>query len=347
MANRLKWDTLEDFTSACLTRIGLPEEDARWTAQVLLRADATDAKTHGLSRLHAYIEAIRGGAICAQPQFRVVSDFQALLALDGDRAPGMVAARRAMREAIERARQFGMGLVTVQNASHAGPMAAYIDIAVQEQMIGMAFSNAQPAIAPWGGAKALYGTNPVAFGAPGLERVPVVIDMATSKVARGNIILAAKEERPIPADWALDADGRATRDAREALQGALLPMADAKGAGLALMVEVLSGVLSGGAFAPEVGSLYNPNVPAGTSVTCLAIDPTRLSGTDSFVTRVDQLTDRIRNTPPAQGYDSVRVPGDRRALLEAQAREDGILLEDSTIQELMELAATLDVPWEG
>lgn len=342
------WDELHRFASDCFVAVGVPQDDADWCAEVLVRADFTGVPTHGLSRLAAYIRAIQRGVINPRPKFFWKQGAPAVTALDGDNGLGPVIGRAAILEAIQLAEQAGIGIVTVRRGNHAGTMSSYIDLAVQAGMIGWGFSNAQPAIPPWGGRKAYFGTNPIAFGAPCKEYDPVVLDLATSKVARGNIILAAKSGKPIPEDWVLDEYGRPTTDAASALRGSLLPMAEAKGYALALMVEILSGVLSGAEIGSGVGSIYDPgNREPGTGMCVIAVNPDPFLGSEEFLARMDRLVDEIHRIPPAEGYQSVRLPGERRAQFERDGRKAGILLEESTIEELEKLSLEFDIPWRG
>ncbi|BCJ85600.1 Ldh family oxidoreductase [Effusibacillus dendaii] len=345
---RYHWNELQQLATDCFVAVGVPPEDAAWCSEVLVRADLTGVQTHGLSRLAAYIRAIQRGIINPRPHFTWKKGAAAVSTLDGDSGLGPVLGRAAMLEAIKLADQAGIGMVTVRRGNHAGIMSAYVDLAVQAGMIGWAFSNAQPAISPWGGSKAFFGTNPIAFGSPCQAHTPVIIDLATSKVARGNIILAAKTGDPIPDDWAVDEFGRPTTDAAAALRGAVLPMAGAKGYALALMVEILTGVLAGAQMAPHVGSVYEKEsrVP-GTGLCFIAINPTPFLGSDDFLSRMDQLVDGIHQVPPADGCSSVRVPGERRIHAERTARQTGVFLEESTLLELNQLALEFGISWRG
>lgn len=342
------WDELHRFASDCFLAVGVPKEDAEWSAEVLVRADFTGVPTHGLSRLAAYIRAIQRGVINPRPHFSWKKGALAVAALDGDSGLGPVIGRAAMSEAIQLAEQAGIGMVTVRRGNHAGAMSSYIDLAVQAGMIGWGFTNAQPAIPPWGGRKAFFGTNPIAFGAPSKEHHPVIVDLATSKVARGNIILAAKSGKPIPEGWAFDEDGRPTTNAESALRGSMLPMAEAKGYALALMIEIVSGVLSGAEIGPGVGSIYNDeNREPGTGMCFLAVNPKSFLEKEEFLGRMDRLVDEIHHIPPAEGYQSVRVPGERRAQSEKAGRKTGILLEKNTVADLKKLSLEFEIPWRG
>jgi LDH2 family malate/lactate/ureidoglycolate dehydrogenase len=248
-----------------------------------------------------------------------------------------------MEAAVEMAKSAGVGIVTVFNGNHAGAFSTYSELAVEAGMIGVALCNAQPAIPPWGGRQAFFGTNPIAVAAPCGEH-PVSIDMATSVVARGKIILAAKRGEPIPDGWALNEFGMPTNDATSALRGAVLPMAGPKGYGLALAVEILSGVLSGAKVANRVGSIYDeePGFP-GTGMFIMALNPDYFVGAATFADRIRQLSDDIHAVPPAAGHDRVMLPGERRRATMQVRIKDGIPLSAETVQELVRLARDFGV----
>lgn len=330
---------LTELATACFQAVGVPSEDARWTAEVLVRADLQGTSTHGLSRLAAYVSGIRKGKIKAYPNLQVQHTGPVSALVDGDQGLGPVVAKTAMDTAMEQAKVAGVGVVTVRNGNHAGAMSTYTELAAEARMIGLALSNAQPAIPPWGGRQAYFGTNPIALAAPRLGDGPISIDLATSLAARGNIIMAAKKGDPIPEGWAIDEAGFPTTDAAAALKGAVLPMAGPKGYSLALLVEILAGLLSGGNFGNHVGSIYDPGCePPGTGMFMLVLNPDFFVGTDEFAVRATQLATEVSMLPLAAGHDSIRLPGERRRELEASRRETGIPLIAETVAELRQLA---------
>jgi ureidoglycolate dehydrogenase (NAD+) len=339
-------DDLHQFAHRVFMAVNVPESDAGWVAETLVRADLQGLPSHGMSRLAAYVSAITRGKINPQPTIREVATGPVTTVVDGDNALGAVVAQAAMKAAMKQARRSGVGVVTAKRANHAGMLSIYADMASTKGLIGLALANAQPAIPPWGGRRAYFGTNPIAFSAPGVH-TPVSIDMATSVVARGKIILAAKSGRAIPDGWAIDEQGTPTNNADAALRGAVLPMAGAKGYGLALAVEVLAGALSGASFGDQVGSIYDetPGSP-GTGMFFLALDPAYFVGTTTFSQRMEEMAGDIHKNPVAEGFDEVLVPGERRRRTCEQRLQQGVPMSVETIQELAQLAGTfaLDLP---
>lgn len=332
-------DDLHELAAACFRAAGVPDEDAKWTAHVLVRADLQGTSTHGLSRLSAYIAGIRKGKIKARPDLQVIKTGPATTVVDGGQGLGPVVAKAAVKAAMEQAKEAGVGVAAVRNGNHAGAMSTYTELCAAEGLIGLALTNAQPAIPPWGGRQAYFGTNPIALAAPKYEGNPISIDLATSITARGNIILAAKKNEPIPEGWALDEAGLPTTDAGAALKGSVLPMAGPKGYGLALLVEILSGLLSGGNFGYNVGSIYDEGAePPGTGMFMLVLNPEYFVGSEAFATRVSQLTTEVTSLPLAKGYDCIRMPGERRYELERERRGSGVPISAQTEAELRQIA---------
>lgn len=335
---------LTELATACFQAVGVPQEDAAWTAEVLVRADLQGTSTHGLSRLAAYVSGIRKGKIKARPNLHVQHTGPVSALVDGDQGLGPVIAKAAMNAAMEQAKLAGVGVVTVQNGNHAGAMSTYTEMAAEVGMIGLALSNAQPAIPPWGGRQAYFGTNPIALAAPRHGDSPISIDLATSVTARGNIIMAAKQGVAIPEGWAIDEAGFPTTDAEKALKGAVLPIAGPKGYSLALLVEILAGVLSGGNFGNHVGSIYDSgNAPPGTGMFMLVLNPDFFVGRDEFAIRASQMSTEVSLLPRAAGHGPIRLPGERRQELETSRRATGVPLSLETVAELRQIAVEYGV----
>jgi LDH2 family malate/lactate/ureidoglycolate dehydrogenase len=247
-----------------------------------------------------------------------------------------------MQTAIDLAKTSGIGAVATSHSNHFGATSYYCKMASSAGMAGMTFTNTPSGIPPWGGRKAYFGTNPIAFAFPGREQ-PVVIDMSSSTVARGNIILAAKENRPIPEGWAINSEGQATTDAKAALEGAVLPMAGPKGYALALAVEILSGILSGSAYGPRVGWIYDENTePVNIGHFFIAIDIGKLMPLPAFISRLDHMVGEIKSSPKTQGVNEIFIPGERRSI-NREKRTSGIPVSDQLLSELNELAHNLGV----
>ncbi|MDQ0286167.1 LDH2 family malate/lactate/ureidoglycolate dehydrogenase [Desulfofundulus luciae] len=335
-------DILAPFCRELMKAAGVPPEDAGVVTDVLIDASLEGIDTHGISRLPIYISRLRNGRINSRPQIKV-DRTGAMAAVDGDNGLGQLVAVRSMKIAIELAGQYGVGFVTTKHSNHFGAASYYCKMATRWQMIGMAFTNSPPGIPPWGGRKPYFGTNPIAFAFPTNE-YPVVVDMSSSTVARGNIILAAREGREIPLGWAIDAEGRPTTDPQKALGGAVLPVGGAKGYALALAVEVLSGILSGSAYGPGVGWIYDDSLePANVGHCFLAIDVSRLMSLETFHKRMADMIQGVKAVPLAKGFEQILIPGERRRVKAKQRVREGIPVDENLLQELNQLAMELGV----
>lgn len=335
---------LRAFVRACFIASGVAEDDAEWASFTLVEADLQGLGTHGVMRLAAYVDGVAMGKINAAPKARIHRTGPVTSVIDGDNGLGCVTAKMAAENAVDLARDAGLGAVTVKRGNHAGALSIYTEWAAGLGMIGMFCCNAYPSVPPWGGSRAYFGTNPIALAAPTNGPHPVSIDLATSVVARGNIIAAAKRGDAIPEGWAIDESGRPTTDAKAALSGAVLPMAGAKGYALALLVEILAGVLSGAKVGDKVGSMFgDSSEPPGTGFFYLAIHPDYFTGYSPFLERIQILVDEIHQVPLAEGYEQVFVPGERRFLEKENRRKTGIPVPDETWEEFSALSARLDV----
>jgi LDH2 family malate/lactate/ureidoglycolate dehydrogenase len=336
---------LEAFVRAVLRAVGLPEADAGVVAWALVQANLEGVDTHGVSRLAMYARRVRAGQANPRPELRWSHPAPGIQTLDADNALGPVAAMAAMEAAISLAREQGIGMVTVAHTNHAAALSAYVERAAAAGCIAMMVCNTPKAMPPWGGREAFLGTNPLAFAAPaGDGAEPVVVDMATTVVARGNIIMAARQGAPIPADWALDAEGRPTTDAAAALAGAVLPMAGAKGYALALMIEILAAIISGSAYGPQVRSPYEDSQePTDSGIWVMAFNVSALMPAPLYAQRMGALLEAIHASPAAPGQET-RVPGERRAQTRQERLAGGVPLDAATRAELETLAVETGVP---
>jgi LDH2 family malate/lactate/ureidoglycolate dehydrogenase len=337
--------TLEAFAARIMRTVGLSEVDAQTVAWALVRANLEGIDTHGVSRLALYARRVRAGLAAARPALRWSYPAPAVALLDADNALGPVAATAAMDEAVRLAQAQGVGMVAVAHTNHAAALSAYTERAAAAGCIALMTCNTPPAIPPWGGRVAFFGTNPLAFAAPGPTSTEpaVVVDMATSIVARGNIIMAARQGQPIPEGWAIDAEGNPTTDAKAALAGAVLPMAGAKGYALALMIEILSAIVPGTSWGPQVRSPYDDwTAPTDAGLWCLAIHLGSLMSPEDYTTRLGGMLVAMRQTPTAPGQ-RIRVPGERRAGTRARRLVEGIPIDPATRAELDALSAEVGV----
>lgn len=324
---RFSYDRLYNFSTLILQKCGLVQKDASMASAVLVESDLRGVHTHGVSRLPMYRQWYEKCVLNSRPNFRIIESNETRAILDGDNGLGLVSCVKAMQFCIEEA-NLGIYTVALRNTNHTGMLAYYALMALESQKIGIAMSTAGPNVAPYGGIKPLLGANPIAVAIPCGSYPPLVFDASTSIVARGKIILAAKESEDIPLGWALDKDGNPTTNPVEALKGAVLPMAGAKGYGLGLILEVLTKLLTDS----------NTN---GTLL--MAINIGQFLPVDRFKIRMDGIVEMIKNSKPMKNFDKVRIPGENSWRKSIDNRKDGVDLKQSTIAELDELAIKLEV----
>lgn len=340
---RYRPEELKTFCQEVFARLGMAQEDADVVADSLVRANLEGTDSHGVSRMGIYTTRIREGRISARPDIQI-ERAGSTLRVDGGNGLGQVASYQALKAAFPVARETGIAGVGVRNSNHFGTAAYYCQMACREGMALIATTNSPPGIAPWGGKKAYFGTNPIAFGFPRRTEPPVIVDMSSSVVARGKIINAAREGDPIPEGWAIDEEGMATTDAEVALRGAVLPLGGAKGYALALAVEMMSGVLSGAAFGPHVNNLYKDNEPpANVGHSFILLDVACWMDLDDYYRRVEQLLGEIKATPRAKDVEEIFYPGERRYNSYLKRLEEGISLPAAVLEDLGELARAYEV----
>jgi LDH2 family malate/lactate/ureidoglycolate dehydrogenase len=345
---RFEASGLRAFGQAVLSARGARAEDAELVISSLLDADSRGVHTHGLVRLPSYCADIRDGRIAVDALPRLEREHGAVATIDGGGGFGAVTGVAGMDQAIARAAVHGVGLVVTVGGNHFGTAAFYALRAVARGMVGIAATSTPAVMAPFGGAEARIGNNPLAVAAPTRDgSPPFVLDFAQSAVSRGRIKLAELAGETIPATWALDADGRATTDPALALAGALLPFGAHKGSGLAYAVEVLTAVLAGGDLGPELINASLTGSAASGSATrvgtvgslYVAVDPARFVGLAEFTGRMARLAALVKDGPPAAGHNEVLVPGELEARLEDEARAHGVELDGPTVAALKELGA--------
>ena len=338
-----KAEPLSQFCVRLFEKVGVPTEDAKVLMDNLIEADLRGVDTHGVTRIAIYIERLQGGAVKAKPQMKVLNETPVSALLDGDHGLGQVISARAMKMAIDKAKKGVFGLVGVRNSTHNGAMAHFATMAVKEDLIGIGLTNTVPLMAPTGGNQAMIGNNPLAIAAPAGSEKPVIFDMACSIAARGKIILAAKKGDKIPLGWAIDKDGLPTEDAKAALEGLILPVGGHKGYGLALMMDVLSGVLTGASFGPDVGALYNNPGTQRIGHLLAALNIEAFMPLSEFKARMDKMIRDIKNSKKAKGVAEIFLPGEIEMGIEAQRRKEGIPLSRAVYDELCGLGQKLEV----
>ena len=325
---------LEALARAALERAGASSEMAACTASVLVAADAQGLAGHGVSRVPQYAAHLRNGRAIGSAVPRVVASRGGAALVDAGCGLAYPACALAAEEAARRARESGVAFVGVTNSHHSGASAIHLAPIARAGLVGLMLTNSPAAMPAWGGKTPLFGTNPVAAVFPRAGAEPLVIDLSLSEVARGKIMVAAKEGRPIPAGWALDCDGRPTTDAARALEGTMLPAGGVKGAMLALVVELLCCALTGAAFGFEADSFF---VDAGNQPRIgqafLVIDPGATAGEATYRERLETLVAAML------ADHGVRLPGDRRHRAAADAARDGVEIPDKLAAEIRQLAA--------
>ncbi|MBW2056846.1 MAG: Ldh family oxidoreductase [Deltaproteobacteria bacterium] len=315
--------------------VGVPPDDAKTAVEVLLSADLRGIDTHGIRRLLMYVPRLRKGLINPNPTLVVETPAPALRIVQGDNGLGPVVGARGMKEAIDLAGRAGIAFVGCRDSNHFGAAAPYVLMACRREMIGIAGTNGFPSMAPWGGLERLVGNNPLAVGVPYKGGGPFVLDMAMSVSSRGRIREMAEKREKIPEGWALDSEGRPTTDPLEGLKGFVLPIGSHKGYGLALAMDVLSGVLTGAGFSAGVKSLLQQwEEPQHIGHFFVAIDPRRFMDWDVFSDRMDRLCNLIRSARRIDPRKPVLIPGEPEAQTERARRTNGIPLEPEVFENL-------------
>jgi LDH2 family malate/lactate/ureidoglycolate dehydrogenase len=342
--NRYPKETLENLVAQLASGVGVPAPDAALFAESLVDADLHGVPTHGVSRLNIYLRRMQAGLIDPRAALAVDRETGSILALDAGNGLGQVQAKKALDRLMPLARRNGVAAATIRNSQHFGALSWYANYAASQGLVLLAMTNGEPAMSPAGGYAAIFGTNPIAASFPTGKGFTVKIDLATSTVARGNIIAAQKKQVEIPAGWALDRDGNPTTDANEALLGTVLTMAGHKGYALALMVELFSGVLSGSAIGPDVGSMYknlDRKQDVGHFFCLLHIDA--FLDYSEYLRRMDATIDRIKASGRRTGVEEILVPGERSARTASVNREQGIPVPSETLAEIERWCSLLKI----
>jgi LDH2 family malate/lactate/ureidoglycolate dehydrogenase len=337
----------ETLTAKLAQGVGVPQKDAAILAHALVDADIHGISTHGLSRLNIYLQRIERGLITPGTELRVDRDGGSLLALDAGNGLGQVQAMKALEMLKPIARKNGIAAATIRNSQHVGALSYFCNLAAEQGFILLAMSTGEPAMSPAGGFEPFFGTNPIAASFPTGKGYPVKIDMATSIVARGNIIAAQKRGEPIPEGWALDPEGRPTTDAGQALLGTVLTMAGHKGYALAFMIEMFSSVLSGSAIGSSIGSMYkhmDRKQDVGHFFCLIHIDA--IMDLATFKQRMDETIDTLKTGKRRPGVDEILIPGERSARKAATNRETGIALTPETVREIQQWCSRLNIAFE-
>jgi LDH2 family malate/lactate/ureidoglycolate dehydrogenase len=312
-------------------------------ADSLVQADLWGHQSHGVMRTFWYAARMRSGAMDVAAEPRVISDAGALKVLDGQDGIGQLIAARAMREAIAAAKAHGIGAVAVRNSGHFGTAMFFTSMAAAEGCIGFLSSNASPAMAPWGGHEKQVGNNPWSWTAPAGRYPPMMLDIANTAVARGKLYLARQRGEAIAEGWAIDAEGRVTTDPATGIAGTILPMAGHKGYAISVLMDVLSGVLSGSGFGPALTGPYVSEGRSGVGHLAIAIDIAACRPLPEFEADMERMIAALKSVPRAPGVAEIFYPGEPEARNAEKNLAVGIELPEATRDELRRQAADLGV----
>ena len=337
---------LEQLVAQLAECAGVPASDAKIFARALVDADVHGTSTHGVSRLNIYLDRIARGLINPRGELKVDRRTGSVLVLNAGNGLGQVQAVKSLDMLKPLSKVNGVAAATIRNSQHFGALSYYCNLAAEDGFILLAMTNCEPAMAPTGGYEAFFGTNPIASSFPTAQGSPVKIDLATSIVARGNIIAAHKNNQSIPEGWALTSEGLPTTNPAEALRGTVQTMAGHKGYALALMVEVFSGILSGAAIGSEIGSMYKDldreqNVGHFFCLFDIAVFLER----KLYNERMAFMIDRLKSGRKQPGVEEILLPGERSQRTAVANRARGVPVGDETVAELEKWCQHFGIPF--
>lgn len=333
-------EILQQLIAELYEKEGMCAEDASYHAHALVNASLRGVDSHGVLRTAAYLTRIQNGAINTKPNMQFVKGERAMQVMDADGASGYTAGRVAMEKAIDLAKEYGLGMVLVRNSNHFGAAALYAQMAVDAGMMGFATTNVKPGVTAPGAAGNVVGNNPFAVGIPTYNDFPFMLDMALSVVAGGKLKMAIAKGEKIPMDWATDKDGNPTDDPQVGFDGYFLPLGGFKGLGIAHAIDILCGVMTGGAFQNHIKNMFkDPTDPSQTCHMFMVMDLTKLMGEDEIRERMVEYREYVRSIQTVSGHPLI-LPGELEAASEAKRTAEGIPLPEAVYLELKNLAET-------
>ncbi|MFH0776082.1 MAG: Ldh family oxidoreductase [Patescibacteria group bacterium] len=349
---------LAAFCDKVFERLGVSPADAKITSKVLLEADLRGVDSHGTARLWRYVDGLKKKTIDAQARPTIERESVATAAVDAHDGLGQPASLFAMQLAIRKAEESGVGMVTVKNSNHFGIAAFYSMLALEKNFIGVCLTNANPLVIPTFGRDLIFGTNPISIAAPAAKEKPFVLDMATSTVPRGKLEVYHRKELKMPLGWAVDEEGESTEDAGLVLDnllnrigGGLTPLGGVgelfgghKGFGLSFAVDILTGVLSGAAYATFVGA--DKSKPANVGHFFAAIDIARFIDPEKFRQRLDKYIALLKNSKKAKGEKQIYIHGEKSFARYVDRQKNGIPMQEKVLANLEEIGADLGVKCE-
>lgn len=331
---RLSERKLHKLIERKIHRAGLSKEHANVVADCLVYADSRGYHSHGAVRVEYYAERIAKGGINANPKFEFKKTGPCSGIYEGDNGVGFVVAKNGMEKAIEIAKDNGIAVIGMRRLSHSGSLGYFVEMATDEDLLAISICQSDPMVVPYGGSEPYYGTNPIAFGAPSNDERKVIFDMATTVQAWGKVLHARAKGEKIPDTWAVDEKGQPTTDPMEV--NALVPIAGAKGYGLMMMVDILSGVMLGLPFGKHVSSMYE-DLTKGRDLGQLhiVIDPSKFGSIDKFKKSMSQTFDELKAIKPAPGFKEVYYPGERALKRKEIYDKEGIEIVDEIYEYLI------------
>lgn len=325
---KIDLDTLEDLAARALVAGNCSDANARTVAAALVAADADGLTSHGVSRVPFYADQAVSGKLDGHATPVLEQHVSGAIRVDAGDGFAYPAIRMGLEQAVKVCRDAGVAALSIGNSHHCGAFGYHVERVAEQGLMALGFSNTPAGIAPWGGARGSFGTNPIGFACPRSGKPPLVVDLSLSAVARGKVMLAEKRGESIPDGWALDAEGRATTDPRAALAGTMVPMGQAKGSALAMMVELMTAALAGANFGFEASSFFTADgPPPRVAQTFIVLDPKAFAG-PVFFERVEALVWEVLSQP------GTRLPGDRRHSNRAAARAHGVEIAEDLLAEL-------------
>ncbi|MBS7526188.1 Ldh family oxidoreductase [Fusibacter paucivorans] len=317
-----------------LEKLGVPTDEADMTAEVMVDTNAKGIETHGVRWLDIYMQRIQAGSVKAKTKLDVIKEKGSLLILDANHGLGQVAMTKAVEMGVKKAKENGISVVAVRNSNHFGATGFYTELAAKSDVIAFVATNGTPLMAPWGGTDLCIGTNPLSYAFP-TKGYPIVLDMATTAIARGKVFVAARKGLPLPEGTALNKDGVPTVDAKEALDGVLLPAAGPKGFGLSLMIDIMAGILTGSNYGTNITSLFG-DLEGVQDIGHFAyfINIEDFMDLDEYYEKIEANKARMKSSKLAQGFNQIFMPGEIEAGIREKNLKDGIAIPKPTMDVL-------------
>jgi LDH2 family malate/lactate/ureidoglycolate dehydrogenase len=328
-------EKLRRYCQDLFEKVGVPTDEAYRNADNLVDADLKGVESHGVSRMAVYLKRLRLGLVRPDARLEIISETPGTALIDACNSMGASGSYKVMEKAIEKAKTTGISFITVRNSNHYSAAAYFAQMALEHDMVGFTASNGPARVAPWGGKDPMFGTSPFAVAIPAGNRLPIIVDMATCVVARGKIILAAKKGEPIPLGWARNKDGEDTTNAKEALEGTVLPFGGPKGYAISTIIETLTGILAGSAFTNAINDLNADfENPSFTSHYFGAIKIAAFQDPTEFKDNMDKFIDSVKANPRGKDVAEIFLPGEIEQRMKIKRQAEGIPLADVTVGEL-------------